>query len=405
MITLDLQNCLASQIKNGLSQKKLLSALKKHEKIHDRLKKKSGADFLKLPFQKPQKLTELELEAKRVREHFAHVVFIGIGGSALGAMALFKSLRPYYDEKPELFFIDNPESGMIDAVLKKIDLAKTLLVPISKSGNTIESLAIFSILHEKMEKKLGPKTARHQVISITEDNDGILAQISKRKGFKIYAVPKNIGGRFSVFSSVGLLPAAIAGIDIEKLLDGAKNTVTETAYLLAMLQYLFYQKNKIITVFFPYGRKLEGVSDWYIQLLAESIGKNEKVGPTPLKAIGALDQHAQQQLFMEGPNNKLLIFLEVLNEKKIPIPVLKNHHLHELLLSEKKATAQALATKNRPNFTIVLQKTDEENIGELLFLLQLQVAFLGELFGVNAFDQPGVELGKKLTLSYLQKNG
>ncbi len=414
MLTFDFENILSEKIgKEGLSKKEFEQLHKNYQHIKKVLKRKKDLGFIDLPYQNKSDLIAIETQAKAVRKNFQNVFVIGIGGSSLGAIALMKSLKPFYTEQPHIFFLDNPEASYIDFLMQNVDLTKTLLIVISKSGGTIESLSIFSVLYNQMLKKMGAK-AKNNVITITEDNDGPLAKLTRSEGFKTFTVPFNVGGRFSVFTNVGLLPAAIAGINIQKLLKGAQKTKVEMAYKLALLQYFFYtKKDKLLTVFFPYGRILGDIADWYVQLLAESIGKADKVGPTPVKAVGAMDQHAQLQLFMEGPNNKFLIFLEHKNTKKVKIPplfktekpfaYLNGHELHHLLLTERKGTAEALAARKRPNVTFGLEKIDEENLGELLYLLELEVAFLGELFQVDAFNQPGVELSKTLTKQYLSK--
>ncbi|MFA6550741.1 MAG: glucose-6-phosphate isomerase, partial [Candidatus Gracilibacteria bacterium] len=210
-------------------------------------------------------------------------------------------------------------------------------------------------------------------------------------------------------------------IDINKILKGAisaknifeKTPNTHPASILAEMQFKTYTKQKKpITVIFPYSKKLNSFADWYIQLLSESIGKNEKIGPTPLKAIGVTDQHSQLQLFMDGPNNKFIIFIEIENfENKIKISgeslknstlsYLQNVEMGQLLNAEKRAIEEAFNKKGRPSITLKLNKLNEENIGSLIYIFELQVALLGEIFNVNAFDQPGVELGKKLTKKYL----
>ncbi|MFA5829170.1 MAG: hypothetical protein WC843_01615 [Candidatus Gracilibacteria bacterium] len=414
MLTVDFKNALSEKLKGeGLSKKEFQELQRKYQSIKSVLTQKKQLGFIDLPYQKSTHLELLEAEAKKIRKNFQNVFIIGIGGSSLGSIALMKSLKPFQTEQPHLFFLDNPEAGYIDFLIKNVDLSKTLLIVISKSGGTIESLSIFSVLYAQMLKKMGSK-AKKNVVTITENNNGPLAKITRKEGFTTFEVPLNVGGRFSVFTNVGLLPAAIAGINIQKLLKGARNTDLEMAYKLSLLQYSLYkEKGKTMTVFFPYGRILADLGDWYVQLLAESIGKNAKVGPTPLKAVGAMDQHAQLQLFMEGPNNKFHIFVEYLKTKQIRIPTLfknekpfeylQGHDLHEVLLTERKGTAEALASKKRPNITFTMEKIDEENLGELMYLLEIEIAFLGELFQINAFDQPGVEISKILTKQYLSK--
>ncbi len=237
-------------------------------------------------------------------------------------------------------------------------------------------------------------------------------------------IPKNVGGRFSVLSPAGLLPAALIEIEIEELLKGAKNMRNKMLsinlnenlpYRLAVIQYLLYKKGKTINVMMPYSQKLFYLSDWYRQLLAESIGKNLNTGITPVKALGVTDQHSQSQLYNDGPNDKLIIFIETENfSHKVPIPndyinseeveFLKNADFNTLIKVEKQATEKSLTKNDRPNITLKIKSISEESIGEMIMLLEGSVAFLGELFNINAFDQPGVELSKKLTKEILKKN-
>lgn len=340
---------------------------------------------------------------KKQKNKFENILVLGIGGSALGGKALIQALKtPYWnllDNYPKIFFLDTTDPDQIFHLEKLLDLKKTLLIVISKSGSTAESISLF--LHFA-------KLCKENIVIITDPKKGFLKKISEKEKFQTFHIPENLGGRFSVLSPVGLLPAALVGIDIKKLIQGAKKAKIAQAIDLALLQF---SQKKDTTVIFPYSYRLENFADWYTQLLAESTGKTAKIGPTPLKATGPRDQHSLLQLFMEGPNNKFFIFIE--NKKfkhrmKIP-PTYKDkqtNYLHnktfnELISAQLKGTQKALIQKNRPCITITLPEISEETIGELLYLFELQVALLGDLYKVNAFNQPGVELGKKLTRKYL----
>jgi len=239
-----------------------------------------------------------------------------------------------------------------------------------------------------------------------------------------------VGGRFSVLSPVGLLSAATAGIKIEQLLEGARqmdaicsdpqrDILDNPAAVFAAINFLLYRKNKPICVMLPYSNALYGIADWFRQLWAESLGKKNNikgekifVGPTPIKAVGATDQHSQIQLYIEGPFDKIIVFLSVGKFRhSAPIPkvgynhYLEGHSLNELIKSEEEATRMALTKENRPNITISIPEINEKNIGALLYLLELATAYAGELFEINAFDQPGVELGKQLTYGLMGRSG
>jgi glucose-6-phosphate isomerase len=270
------------------------------------------------------------------------------------------------------------------------------------------------------KKKLDPK--KHFVF-ITDPENGLLREIAKKEKIPSFEVPENVGGRFSVLTPVGLLPAALLGIKIEKMLAGAckmrdqflsNNPKENLPFQLAKIQYDLAKKGKSINVMIPYSQKLFRLADWYRQLLAESIGKKfnndgkvVNVGITPVNALGVTDQHSQLQLYNEGPNDKLFIFIEVEKLKpvlKIPSQLFnKNVTFNQLLQIEKDATASALTKNSRPNFTIKIDEINEENLGALFMLFEGATAFLGEMFNINTFDQPGVELSKKLTKEALIK--
>lgn len=350
---------------------------------------------------------------KKNQEKFENILVLGIGGSALGEKALIQALKtPYWnflDKKgrkgyPKIFFLDTTDPDQIFHLAKLLDLRKTLLIVISKSGKTAEPISLF--LHFS-------KLCKKNIIIITGPNRNPLKEISEKENFQTFYIPENVSGRFSIFSPVGLLPAALVGINIKKIIEGAKKTKIKQAIELAEAQFfLDAKKNKNITVILPYSERLEKFADWYTQLLAESIGKKAKIGPTPLKATGPRDQHSLLQLFMDGPNNKFFIFIE--NKKfkhKIKIPAIyKNkqiNYLHNktfnlLISAQLQGTREALMKRDRPCITLTLNEINEEVIGQLFYLFELQVALLGEFYGVNAFNQPGVELGKKLTKKYLQ---
>lgn len=230
-----------------------------------------------------------------------------------------------------------------------------------------------------------------------------------------------------VLSPVGLVSAAFSGIDIEELLAGAREMdekcktpelMKNPAALYALIQYLYYWKGRPISVMMPYSNSLYGIADWYRQLWAESLGKkinrrsnNIFVGPTPVKALGATDQHSQVQLYIEGPQDKVITFLSVGKfANKVPVPAfdkhyLSGHTLNELLKAEEEATRLALTQEGRPNLTINLPEISAKTVGQTLYLLELATAFAGELFDINAFDQPGVELGKQLTYALMGRAG
>lgn len=364
--------------------------------------------------------------ARANRGRYTSIVVLGIGGSALGTIFLAQSLRHLYHNElkknllPRLYVLDNIDPILLRETEEAIDIKKTLFIVITKSGGTPETLSQFFYFRKKVPTK--------QFIFITDAENGFLRSIARNENYTTFAIPPNIGGRFSVLTAVGLLPAALLGIHIGKLIRGARamrdaflsaNFSQNLPFQLAAMQYLQYQQNKHINVLMPYSQKLIRLADWYRQLLAESIGKAKNragelvhVGITPVNALGVTDQHSQLQLYSEGPLDKYFIFVRVLSAgKKLAIPAaypgeaslhfLKNKSFNDLLDVEYQGTAEALTKNNRPNATLTISAVTEEEIGSLILLLEGATAFLGEWFGVDAFDQPGVELSKKITKEIL----
>lgn len=379
-------------------------------------------------------ITELGRFADGVGQAFNDVVVLGIGGSALGTIALRSALRSTRwneldDEAreffPRLHVLDNVDPTTIAPLLDRLDLGSTLFIVISKSGSTAETMSQYLIVRGRLEEALPDGLQRHLVF-ITDPEHGALRALAQSEGIVSLDVPANVGGRFSVLSPVGLLPAALMGVDIPGLLAGARDMAERCeldeleknpAGVFAMLQWLADTRLGMpIQVLMPYSDPLSDMGDWFVQLWAESLGKlrngKESVGPTPLAAVGATDQHSKVQLFMEGPRDKTVTFVAVGElEQDLEIPhlhadvpelaYLGGHRLGELLEVERKATAGALAAHGRPNMTIMLDRVDEWHVGGLILLLESAAIYSGALYGINPLDQPGVELGKRFTYGML----
>jgi glucose-6-phosphate isomerase len=364
------------------------------------------------------------------------VVVLGIGGSALGPIALRTALRPpqwnLLDDAargglPRLHVLDNVDPANISALLGRLDARRSLFVVISKSGGTAETMAQYLVIRAWLNGALGDAGARERLVLVTDPEKGALRKIARAEGIAALDIPTNVGGRFSVLTPVGLLPAALIGIDTGELLAGAADMRTRCASrelgsniagTWASLQYLADTAHgRHVQVLMPYSDALRDIAAWYVQLWAESLGKHrtagdEGVGPTPLGALGATDQHSQVQLFMEGPGDKTVTFIGVTEgEGDVEIPrlhgdipelaYLGGHRLGELLDIERRATAGALARRGRPNMTLTIDRVDAFHLGALFMFLELATAYAGRLYGVNAFDQPGVELGKQFTYAML----
>ena len=374
-------------------------------------------------------------------DYSSDVLVLGIGGSALGVKALLNALRePGWNELsdegrefyPRLTVLDNVDPTSVAAALRRIDPRRVLVNVVSKSGGTAETMAQYLVVRAWLEEAVGTGVSRHLVFT-TDPARGALRELAKRDGIATLDVPPEVGGRFSVLSPVGLLPAALVGIDIGGLLDGARQALDadQSDDLLknrpALYGGLLWAADTMlgarIHVLMPYTDRLREFAEWYRQLWAESLGKAQDrkgnsvyLGPTPVGAIGPTDQHSQVQLFMEGPFDKVISFMTVTDlgaDLKIPggpdlpadLGYLAGHTMEALLQAEQQATAAALTRMGRMNCTLELPDLSAQSLGEALMFFQLATGYAGAWYGVNPFDQPGVELGKRLTYAAMGRSG
>jgi len=373
----------------------------------------------------------------KAKGRFDDVVILGIGGSALGPIAMRTALRPSgwnmlsntaRKGEPRLHVLDNVDPETIAALLARLELSRTLFVVTSKSGGTAETMSQFLIVHQALQRQ-SLKPGAHLVF-VTDPAQGALRPLASQYGIPALDIPANVGGRFSVLTPVGTLPAGLIGIDVAALLEGAAHMADRCsssklaenpAGVYATLQWIADTRlGKTINVLMPYSDPLRDFADWFVQLWAESLGKHlpdgSSVGQTPLAALGATDQHSQVQLFMEGPKNKVVTFIAVKERgTDLVIPhgfkevkelgYLGGHSLGELIDIEQRATAGALAKRGRPNLTVDIDKVDEWHVGGLIMLFELATAYAGQLYGIDAFNQPGVELGKQFAYALLGRPG
>jgi glucose-6-phosphate isomerase len=371
-----------------------------------------------------------------------HVLVLGIGGSALGTKALLNALRrPGWNEWddegreffPRLTVLENVDPTSVAATLERIDPRRVLVNVISKSGGTAETMAQYLVVRAWLEKALGAAADRHLVFT-TDPARGALREMAQREHVATLEVPVDVGGRFSVLSPVGLLPAALVGIDVDALLRGAGRVLERSqaddllnnpaALYAALLWAADTRIGAHIHVLMPYTDRLRDFAEWYRQLWAESLGKRSDregrvvhTGPTPVAAIGATDQHSQVQLFMEGPFDKLITFVTVSDfGVDVPIPgdaqelpaylgYLAGHTMGKLLQAEYEATAEALAQMGRPSCTLQLPDLGPETMGEAIMFFEVATGYAGVWYGIDPFDQPGVELGKRLTYAAMGRPG
>jgi glucose-6-phosphate isomerase len=443
-LSLDYTNFLAAAVgeENGLSDADLTEVGAAAEKAFEAVKAERGTGWLRwteLPAQTGTADECLRLWAARAGR-FENLVVIGIGGSALGAIALKRALcHTFHNELPgerrsgaRLYVLDNADPAVCGELLDMLDLRRTLFNIITKSGSTAETAAQFLVARAAVEKTVGDAWPGHFVFT-TDAEKGDLRGLARDENVASLVVPDGVGGRFSVLSAVGLFPAAALGIDVRGLLAGAAQldarcaspdwTRNPALALAALLWALDARKGEHLHVLMPYASALADVADWYRQLWAESLGKNRTLngescstGPTPVKALGTTDQHSQIQLYAEGPADKAVVFVAVERPaREVQVPAtypgraafgyLGGRGVGELLDAERRGTEIALTSARRPNATITLEEIDAESVGGLLFLWELATAYAGRLYNVDAFNQPGVEAGKRAAYALLGRQG
>ena len=376
---------------------------------------------IKFQFSEMKRLCDT-INAKKIK----NIVLLGIGGSSLGTETIFNALlKPFHNmsdaakgDKPRYFILDNIDPNKINMIINIITPEKedTILIAISKSGETPETISQFMIFKELLGNASG------RIVVITDKGKGILREIAEREGYPVLNVPEGVGGRFSVLTPVSMFPAALMGIDIDEIMAGAGNMAQHIkekksddniGIILSSILYLMDKHGKNIHVMMPYCERLSGFADWFRQLEAESIGKNMQ-GPTPLKSIGVTDQHSQLQLYIDGPKDKFITLIYSADDDRLisnafpyieSIDYLAGKNLRDLFYAEFLGTTLSITESKTPNITILIDKINEYNLGALFMLYEMVIAFLGYLYEVNPFDQPGVELGKIYTKAIMGKRG
>ncbi|MCI0437177.1 MAG: glucose-6-phosphate isomerase [Gemmatimonadetes bacterium] len=443
-LSLDCNNMLAPIVgAHGIDPARLDAMAEQFREIHEEVEQRRATGrlgFYALPYDR-ELVSRILAFAEGVGQASDTVVVLGIGGSALGTVALQRALlKPRWNELddearewfPRLYVLDNIDPATFGPMLDRLDPGRTLFIVISKSGTTAETMAQFLIVKERMMSALGEDYRRHFLFT-TDPEGGVLRRIAGQESIPAFPVPPDVGGRFSVLSAVGLLPAALTGIDITALLEGAAamdarcrtgDLHANPAALFAALQFLAdTERGAPIHVVVPYGDLLHGMGDWFRQLWGESLGKRHDLdgrevfrGPTPVNALGVTDQHSQLQLWMEGPFDKTVTFLaarEHAHDLTIPklhtdidaLACLGGHTLGGLLDAERRGTASALTRSGRMNMTIEIPAVTAHAVGELFMLFQIATVYAGAFYRVEPLDQPGVELGKQIAYALLGRPG
>ena len=375
--------------------------------------------YYNLPY---QEVEEILAFAENMDQSIENIVVLGIGGSSLGAKAIYEFLKPLGHSTRKLYFFESTDPLNIADTLKKLDMSKTHTLVISKSGSTVETLSIFKFIYAP-----NPKSSQYTFIT---DKGSNLEMFANEIGSQCFYLPLNVGGRFSVLSVVGLIPLALCGIDIRLLLDGAKevrNSFFENGPLHETMQdkaYYYAHNNDQynINCIFAYSETLKYFTEWYVQLWGESLGKiqrttGEHIGLTPIGLIGPKDQHSFLQLIMEGKRDKSVTFIKLESfEHELFIPPVSLKHLESLdmlnnLAFDKLITMQCdsviealIDTKDVPLDEITIPSVSEESIGALIYYYELLTSMVGELLDVNTYDQPGVEAGKIILKKKLTEN-
>lgn len=344
-----------------------------------------------------------------------NLVVMGIGGSSLGTKAIDAVLRDKKKPSIKIHFLENGDPINISTTLKKIKKEDTIFAIISKSGTTIETTSIFKYILDKYNIDLDSKDTK-RLIAITDENSP-LSQFAQKYKIAEFNIPKNVGGRFSVLSAVGLVPLAILGYDIDALIKGAKEFEDEFfdkkhMHLLEKAYFYFKQADeKSINVLFTYSSLFDYFNQWYVQLWGESLGKfneeQKKVGLTPVGLVGSVDQHSFLQLIMQGPEDKTVTFIKVEdfeNDMKVPdikldfltgVNFINNHSFNELINAQCMATLESLDDEKIPVDMITIDKLNEKNLGALIYYYEFLTSSIGIMLHINTYNQPGVEFGKK----------
>jgi len=392
--------------------------------------------WMELPYRQNEIVAKIEQTAVRVRERFEAFVVLGIGGSALGPIAVQQALnhQRWNDlpgEKrngPKFYVEDNIDPERMASLLDVIDVKTTCFNIITKSGATAETMSQYLIISELLKKEVGEGWQEH-IIATTDHERGNLIRLAKQEGFETFFIPDGVGGRFSELCPVGLLPAAVCGIDIRQMLAGAAamdercqsgDVWQNPALLEAVLQNIaMLTKKKNVQVVMPYADSLKYMADWFCQLWAESLGKNKTrkdepvhCGQTPTKALGVTDQHSQLQLYTEGPFDKVITFLKVASfrseveiaygcEEFCDVNFLSGKTLNKLIAAELSGTEYALYHAGRMSQVITLPEVNAHTLGQLIYFFEMATAYEGELLDIDAFNQPGVEESKLASYAVL----
>jgi len=358
---------------------------------------------------------------EEIDRHYHTIALVGIGGSSLGVKAIDRFLRPNTPNAKKIVYLENSDPVSILSEIGQIDPRRTLFIVISKSGGTVETLSIFKRLITTFELNLDES----RQILVVSDEGSILAQFADEHRLRRFVIPDNVGGRFSVLSAVGMVPLTLAGFQTKEILIGAQHFLDrfwnrEEEHLIKKAVYYVENAERFpINVLFAYSDMFEEFGKWVVQLWGESLGKwnrrGERVGLTPISLIGSVDQHSFLQLIVQGPLNKTVTFMHIEHsEETLMIPDLSlkfleksdfvnGHSFNELINAQCMATMKSVIESDVSVDEIAWERIDEQSVGEMILYYELLTSLSGVLFEINTYDQPGVELGKRILAGYFQK--
>jgi glucose-6-phosphate isomerase len=410
--------------------------VKKHEdtvkKAMEKMKEfqNNGINFMSHPFICGQ-INHVLSYSKILKEKFKNMVIVGIGGSSLGTEALYTTFREKYADSfdknsRKLYFIDNYDSRTVEYLVKNLDFDDTVFVVISKSGGTLETMAPFFYIKELILAKHDLDYLRERLVFVTDQENGQLNILNKELNVEKFIIPSNVGGRFSIFTPVGILAAKFVDIDITLMNNGVKDATNDffdidieenDAVKYALIQAVYdMERDFNINAILFYNDRFVKFSQWFGQLWGESLGKPSKdgkkhFGTTPVFFRGSTDQHSQLQQFTEGKNDKIYTVISYKEEgehvfKKPELEkfsYIEGYGFNDLLNAAKIGTVKSLIEKKRPVIEIEISKFTEYELGYFYQFFMLVTAFTGFIFDINPFDQPGVEKGKVYTIEELLK--
>ena len=443
-LSLDFTNCLSESIgaTHGLTKSEvdtLVAKFPKHHENIDELRSTGESGFFELPY---QDTTELKALIKKHHGHWDNLVVVALGGSALAPQSLFKALvgsqHNLHDAKtrakaPRVFFLNNPDPKAAQELLEVLDLKKTLFQVVTRSGVTPETMGLTLWLLEILKKKVGKTAPSEQVVFTTEPTKSPFMEIAKQEKISVLQTTLNLTGRYGILGNQSLFLAGMCNLKVDELLKGGADMdkrcrhgdpYKNPAYMHSLVHYLLTRKRrKTMHVMFSFSNRVHAIGEWYNHQCSVSLGKmlNRKgkavhVGPSPVAAVGAFDGHGQQQLFCEGPFDKVITFVTVKDHgatgtvpaafpKLEAAAYLKDATFNQLLDYSYWGAEQHVTQAGRPNMTIHLDTVDEAHIGGLVYLLELSTAMSAELYGIDPFDQPGVEHGKAASFAQLGRAG